>query len=99
MAAGPQTLITIATYNEIENLPLLVEAILGRAPDVNILVIDDGSPDGTGQWCDQQAAKDPRIHCLHRTGKLGLGSAIVLGMKYAIEHSYGYVVNMDADFS
>jgi dolichol-phosphate mannosyltransferase len=94
-----KTLVTIATYNEIENLPALVEAIFRQAPDVHILVIDDGSPDGTGQWCDGQAADDDRLHCLHRSGKLGLGSAIVAGMKYAIEHGYDYVLNMDADFS
>ena len=62
-------------------------------------MIDDNSPDGTGQWCDRRAAEDPRVHCLHRAGKLGLGTAIIAGMQYAIEHGYRYVLNMDADFS
>ena len=62
-------------------------------------MIDDNSPDGTGQWCDEQRAADPRIACLHRPGKLGLGTATIAGMKYAIEHGYQFVLNMDADFS
>ena len=98
-AAASKTLVMTATYNEIENLPRLVEQIFQHAPDVDLLVVDDNSPDGTGHWCDKQAAIDPRVHCLHRTGKLGLGTAIVAGLKYGIEHGYKYVVNMDADFS
>ncbi|HUQ68669.1 MAG TPA: polyprenol monophosphomannose synthase [Planctomycetaceae bacterium] len=94
-----RTLVTIATYNEIENLPLLVDAIWEVTPQVNILVIDDNSPDGTGDWCDQKATTEPRLHCLHRTGKLGLGTAIIAGMKYALEHGFDLVLNMDADFS
>jgi dolichol-phosphate mannosyltransferase len=93
------TLVTVATYNEMENLPQLVEEILRYAPDVDILVIDDNSPDGTGQWCERQRVENPRIACLHRSGKLGLGTATIAGMKYAIEHGYRYVLNMDADFS
>ena len=94
-----KTLVTIATYNEMENLPTLVEEILRYAPEADVLVIDDNSPDGTGQWCDKKRAEDPRVDCLHRTGKLGLGTATIAGMKYAIEHGYRYVLNMDADFS
>ena len=100
--AGPErrkTLVTIATYNEIENLPSLVEEIFNIAPQVDLLVIDDHSPDGTGKWCDQRGANDERVHCLHRAGKLGLGTATIAGMKYAIEHGYDLVLNMDADFS
>jgi dolichol-phosphate mannosyltransferase len=99
VAQTADTLITVATYNEIENLPLLVAAIFEQAPSVDILVIDDNSPDGTGRWCDEQAKQDPRIHCLHREGKLGLGTATIAAMKYAIEHDYKYMLNMDADFS
>jgi dolichol-phosphate mannosyltransferase len=95
----PQTLITIATYNELENLPRLVDEIFAQAPDVHVLVIDDNSPDGTGRWCDEKHAQDSRVHCLHRAGKLGLGTATIAGMKYAIEHGYEQVLNMDADFS
>jgi dolichol-phosphate mannosyltransferase len=96
---GRETLVTVATYNEMENLPRLVDEIFRHAPDVHLLVIDDNSPDGTGRWCDERAGQDPRVHCLHREGKLGLGTAIVAGMRYAIDHGYRHVLNMDADFS
>jgi dolichol-phosphate mannosyltransferase len=99
MSSSKRTLVTVATYNEIENLPLLAADIFRFAPQADLLVIDDGSPDGTGEWCDAEAAEDPRVHCLHRSGKLGLGTAIIAGMKYGIEHGYDYVLNMDADFS
>jgi dolichol-phosphate mannosyltransferase len=94
-----RTLVTVATYNEIENLPQLAEAIWQVAPQADILVIDDNSPDGTGKWCDEKAASEPRLKCVHRAGKLGLGTATIAGMQYAIEHGYDYVLNMDADFS
>ena len=99
MPPANESLITVATYNELENLPRLVEEIFRFTPQVDILVIDDNSPDGTGQWCDRRRAEEPRLACLHRSGKLGLGTAIITGMKYAIEHGYKYVLNMDADFS
>lgn len=99
MNAPEKTLVTIATYDEIENLPQLIGELFRYAPQVDVCVIDDNSPDGTGQWCDQQAAQDPRIRCIHRSGKLGVGTAIVAGMQYAIDHGYDYVLNMDADFS
>ena len=94
-----KTLVTVATYNELENLPLLVEEIWKVAPQVDVLVIDDNSPDGTGRWCDEKAAREPRLKCVHRAGKLGLGTATIAAMQYAIEHGYDYVLNMDADFS
>ena len=94
-----RTLVTIATYNEIENLPRLADEIQSVAPEVEILVIDDNSPDGTGQWCDQRAAQDARFHVVHRPGKLGLGTAIMAGMCYAIDQDYAWTVNMDSDFS
>jgi dolichol-phosphate mannosyltransferase len=99
MPNADKTLVTVATYNEMENLPRLVEEILRIAPQVDLLVIDDNSPDGTGQWCDRKAAEDPRVHCLHRRGKLGLGTATIAAMRYAVEQGYRYVLNMDADFS
>lgn len=99
MGKTSDTLITVATYNEIENLPTLVAALFEVSPQTDILVIDDNSPDGTGRWCDEQAALDPRIHCLHRAGKLGLGTATIAAMRYAIEHDYRFMLNMDADFS
>jgi dolichol-phosphate mannosyltransferase len=94
-----RTLITLATYNEIENLPDLVSEIFQAAAGVDILVVDDNSPDGTGRWCDEMHGREPRLHCLHRSGKLGLGTATIAGMQYAIEHGYDQVLNMDADFS
>jgi dolichol-phosphate mannosyltransferase len=98
-APAARALVTIATYNEIENLPPLVEAIFAQAPEVDLLVIDDNSPDGTGEWCDERSASDRRVRCLHRPGKLGLGTATIAAMRYAIEHDYELVLNMDADFS
>jgi dolichol-phosphate mannosyltransferase len=97
--APPRTLVTIATYNEIENLPQLVDEVQAVAPEVELLVIDDNSPDGTGQWCDQRAAGDRRFHVLHRAGKLGLGTAIIAGMQYALAERYAWMLNMDSDFS
>ena len=99
-ALAEKTLVMTATYNEIENLPRLVDEVFAAVPDVHVLVVDDNSPDGTGRWCDERAAAaDARVCCIHRSGKLGLGTAIVAGMKHAIEHGYRYLVNMDADFS
>jgi len=94
-----KTLVVVATYNEIENLPPLVDEIFRYLPTVDLLVVDDNSPDGTGQWCDARAAGDPRLHCLHRSGKLGLGTAVIEAMKYALAKGYSYVLTMDADFS
>jgi dolichol-phosphate mannosyltransferase len=92
-------LVTIATYNEIENLPSLVDKIFRHAPQCDVLVIDDNSPDGTGKWCDEHAASESRLSCLHREGKLGLGTAMIAGMRCGIERGYRYVLSMDADFS
>lgn len=94
-----RTLITIATYNEIENLPKLVEAIFDVAPDIDLLVVDDNSPDGTGEWSKKKAEEDPRVRCIHREGKLGLGSATIAAMRYAIDNDYEFMLNLDADFS
>ena len=99
MSAPSPTLVVVATYNEIENLPRLVDEIFAYCPDVNVLVIDDNSPDGTGEWCDRRGAEDARVACLHRAGKLGLGSATVAGFRYALEREYEFVLTMDADFS
>ena len=95
-----RTLITLATYNEMENLPLLVEEIFRFAPDVDILVIDDNSPDGTGKWCDQAAARRTAAkRVCTAPANLGLGTAILTGMRHAIDQGYEWVLNMDADFS
>ena len=94
-----RSLIAIPTYNERENIGELIQQIFAQVPTTDLLIIDDNSPDGTGQLVDELAARDPRIHVLHRAGKLGLGTAYVASFKYAIEHDYDFVFEMDADFS
>ena len=98
-AARNSLLITLCTYNECENLPKLIPEIHAVAPDADVLVIDDNSPDGTGELVDEMSRTDPRIHCLHRAGKLGLGTATVAGFEYGVAHGYSQLINMDADFS
>jgi dolichol-phosphate mannosyltransferase len=95
----PRLLITLCTFNECENLPKLIPEIHAVAPDADVLVIDDNSPDGTGRLADEMAAADSRIKVLHRAGKLGLGTATVAGFRFAIDQGYEQVLNMDADFS
>jgi len=92
-------LVTLCTYNEKENIERLIPEVCQSLPDADVLVIDDNSPDGTGELADKMAADDSRIKVLHRSGKLGLGTAILAGFGYAIEHEYDFVINMDADFS
>jgi len=94
-----RALVALATYNEIENLPGLVDAIHQSLPDADILVIDDNSPDGTGCWCDERSASNSRFHCLHRPGKQGLGSATLAGVRWALDRKYDLFVTMDADWS
>jgi dolichol-phosphate mannosyltransferase len=94
-----QTLVALATYNEAENLPGLVDAVVSALPNADLLVVDDNSPDGTGRWCDERSASEPRLKCLHRAGKLGLGSATIEAIRYAIAHDYDVIVTMDADWS
>jgi len=98
-AEGRRIVVALATYNEIENLPGLVDEILRVLPEADIFVVDDNSPDGTGRWCDDRAATAPRLHCLHRPGKQGLGSATLAAMRWALDHSYDVIVTMDADWS
>lgn len=95
----PILLVAIPTYNELGNLPPLIDAILARFPDADILVVDDNSPDGTGRWCDQRAARETRLVCLHRPAKEGLGTATIAAMRYAIQRDYDMLATMDADFS
>jgi dolichol-phosphate mannosyltransferase len=99
VAPPGRLLVTIATYNERPNLASLIEAIHAKVPQADILVIDDNSPDGTGQLADELAAIDSRIHVLHRPGKLGLGTATLAGIRYALENNYDILLNLDADFS
>ena len=92
-------LVTLCTYNERENLVHLVPEIQRMLPDAHILVIDDASPDGTGELAAEMSAADERIHLLRRTGKLGLGTATLAGFRWGIEQRYDLLINMDADFS
>jgi dolichol-phosphate mannosyltransferase len=92
-------LVALATYNEIENLPTLVEAIRSRLSEANVLVVDDSSPDGTGLWCDEFAKTHHWLSVIHREGKLGLGSATWAAMQYAIARKYDIIVTLDADWS
>ncbi|QDU18453.1 polyprenol monophosphomannose synthase [Urbifossiella limnaea] len=98
-AAEPRLLVSLATYNEAGNVAALIADIHKVVPQAHILVIDDNSPDGTGRIVDELATTDPRIHALHRPGKLGLGTATLAAMRYAMEHDYDLLQNMDADFS
>lgn len=94
-----RTLITLCTYNERENIALLIPELRAVAPDATILIIDDNSPDGTGKLADELSAADPRVQVLHRAGKLGLGTATLAGFLHGIDNGFEYVVNLDADFS
>ena len=98
-AAEPRILISVATYNERDNLAPLLWEIRQMVPTADVLVIDDHSPDGTGQLADELATADPHIRVLHRPGKLGLGTAILAAMRQAMDQDYDLLVNMDADFS
>lgn len=99
MADTAETLVVIATYNERETLPQLVREVFATLPETHILVVDDNSPDGTWQWCEEFSAQDARLRCLRRPAKLGLGTAITEGLQYGIDQGYRYIITMDADFS
>lgn len=94
-----RVLVVIPTYNEAENVRIIVDRVRAAVPEVDILVADDNSPDGTGQIADEISAADPAVHVLHRPGKQGLGAAYVAGFAWAREHGYEAVVEMDADGS
>jgi dolichol-phosphate mannosyltransferase len=91
--------VVIPTYNERDNIENLVREILVKSDDIDTLIVDDNSPDGTGEIIDRMTAENPRIHVIHRAGKLGLGSAYREGFKYALENGAEYIIEMDADFS
>ncbi|HUH13002.1 MAG TPA: polyprenol monophosphomannose synthase [Longimicrobiales bacterium] len=94
-----RALVIVPTYNERENLPRLVPQVLAEDSRLEVLVIDDASPDGTGEVADAVAADNPRVHVLHRAGKLGLGTAYIAGFHWGLERGYDYLLEMDADFS
>jgi len=96
---GMQTVIVIPTYNERDNIERLVEGILALRPDVQVLIVDDGSPDGTGEIAEALKERYSHVHAIHRPCKQGLGTAYIAGFKWALASGIDYVVTMDADFS
>ncbi len=92
-------LVIVPTLNERENLGSLAEAVFAQPVGAELLVVDDASPDGTGALVDAMAARDPRVHALHRPRRMGIGSAYVEGFRWALAHGYDLVVTMDADWS
>jgi len=94
-----QAMIVIPTYNECENIDTIVETVLSLPVDAHVTIVDDNSPDGTGEIADALASRDERVHVIHRQGKMGLGSAYIAGFKYALQQGAQYILEMDADFS
>jgi len=95
----PRLLVSLATYNEAENIVQLIDEIRGFAPHSTILVIDDNSPDGTGRVAEELKERLPRIEVIHRAGKLGLGTAMIAAIEFAVANRYDYLLNLDADGS
>ncbi len=94
-----KTLIVTPTYNERENLPRFIDTVRAAAPESDIMVVDDASPDGTGDIADEIAARDSHVHVMHRAGKLGLGTAYVEAFSWGLERGYDWFHEMDADLS
>ena len=92
-------LVIIPTYNEIENIHSVIDAVLAQGPQFSVLIVDDNSPDGTGEVVNILKQKESRIHLLQRAGKLGLGTAYIAGFRYGLSHGFDYIFEMDADFS
>ena len=97
--ALPRALIVVPTYNERDNVPGIASRLLAALPGADLLFVDDNSPDGTGALLDELAAADPRVHVMHRAGKLGLGTAYVEGFGWGLARGYDYLFEMDADGS
>lgn len=94
-----KALVIIPTYNESENIAAIIKAVLKESTELEILIVDDNSPDGTAKIVTEMQKENQKIHILQRNGKMGLGSAYVAGFKFAIEQKYDYILEMDADFS
>ena len=94
-----RALVVIPTYNEAKNLQNLVPQVVSQDPRIEVLIVDDNSPDGTGHIAETLAGWNPRVHVLHREGKRGLGTAYIEGFRWALERGYDYILEMDADFS
>ncbi|UCC43877.1 MAG: polyprenol monophosphomannose synthase [Candidatus Zixiibacteriota bacterium] len=99
MPKTQRALIIFPTYNEKDNIEKIVHAVLPLDPRIHVLIVDDNSPDGTGQIADRLAQKESKVQVLHREAKEGLGKAYIAGFKWAIEHGYDFIFEMDADFS
>ncbi len=97
--ADDKVLVIVPTYNEARNLPHILPQILAQDPAIEVLVVDDGSPDGTGELADDYASRDARVHVLHREGKQGLGTAYRAGFRWALQRDYDLMFEMDSDFS
>ena len=94
-----KTLIIIPTFNELDNVPTLIPEVLSKNENIDILIVDDNSPDGTADFVHNEAENNPRIKLIKREKKLGLGTAYITGFKYALKNNYDYIFEMDADFS
>ncbi|MGH7457593.1 MAG: polyprenol monophosphomannose synthase [Longimicrobiaceae bacterium] len=94
-----RALVIVPTYDERENIPRLVREVLAQDSRVEVLVVDDASPDGTGELAEELAATEPRLHVLHREGKMGLGTAYTAGFRWGLDRGYDFLFEMDADFS
>lgn len=99
MSPTDRALIIVPTYNERENVARLIDSVLAQDPRIDMLIVDDGSPDGTGEIVDEIALKNGRVHALHRPRKMGLGTAYLAGFTWALQRDYEFVFEMDADFS
>ncbi len=99
MGEPPRILVILPTYNECENIAEIVPAILRQNNNIDVLIVDDASPDGTGEVADRMAAENPRIHVLHREAKLGLGTAYVSGFRWGLARGFDRLFEMDADLS
>ena len=94
-----KTLVIIPTYNELENMPRLLPEVLSKNDEINILIVDDNSPDGTATFVENEMKNNDRIHLIKRSSKQGLGTAYIAGFKYALKNNYDFIFEMDADFS
>lgn len=99
MATPERALVIVPTYNERENISRLIHSVLEKDPRLEMLIVDDGSPDGTGDIVQSIGAQNPRVHLLRRAKKMGLGTAYIAGFKWSLERKYDYTFEMDADFS
>ena len=97
--AEKKSLVIIPTFNEMENIPKLIPEVLSKDKGIEILVVDDNSPDGTADYIEELMQDDKKIHLIKRDYKMGLGTAYITGFKYALKHNFDYIFEMDADFS